>query len=257
MKFYVFAAEGKTPSERAFLEAGKALGIPTEMYFSANSADIIIYLPDENSKTREVCFSLDNDKPCLELPVFEENDVQGLVDEIIKFILQYKAKRVFTIGRGNPKNPSKDALMRLFVKTFSHPSLHVLEIPESNCNLSSRSKPVSIPPKRRARHIRRAWKPARRLSTGREQHLVKKENVQEVIKADKTPQVATQTQSSESNNKPLRRGFFGQDPRKFVNHQSCKSGAALPPPPLPPSNVKLDKKRLQPCQSSRLRRVRR
>lgn len=230
MSPYIFAAEGQSPGELAFLEAGTALGIPVETNQSAYSADILISFPSEGYTVSEVCYSYDQGKPCLQLPTFGDADVPGLVEEIIKFVLEHKAKRIFAISRRNgcPLKISEDIIMRLFVRTFSHPNLSISK------SENEEFTPQIITPKRHAR-CRRALKPIRKkapnqLKNGEkpQQHQEKSLNVE--IKSEPTTE-----QSPIPTKRSVSRGFFGQDPRKFVKNRKSGTTCGAPPPPPPPT----------------------
>jgi len=230
MRPYIFAAEGQSPGELAFIEAGKALGIQAETNQSVYSADILISLPNEGARVSEVTRSCDQGKPCLQLPVFGNEDLPGLVEEIIKFVVEHQARRVFVVnGRihdGGPLTTSKDMLMRLFVRAFSHPSLISSSV---NRTLTTAA------PKRQPRY-RRTLKPMRRRKHYQEKNG---ENSQQAL--DKSLQgeikaITTTDQSPTLTKKSVRQGFFGQDPRKFV--KTCKpegTACGVPPPPPRPS----------------------
>jgi len=226
MSPYIFAAEGQSPGERAFLEAGKALGIPIETNQSAYSADILISLPNESSTVSEVSYSYDQGKPCLQLPVFGDADVPGFVEDIIKFVVEHKAKRIFAISTriGSPLTISEDILMRLFVRAFSHPTLSLSENEEFIPQITT--------PIRKSR-CRRAWKPARRKTPNQEENGKKSQQAQDKSLNGQLKSNTTTEQSQTSTKTSVSRGFFGQDPRKFV--KNCQSGCGVPPPPRPPS----------------------
>jgi len=233
MSPYIFAAEGQSPGELAFIEAGKALGIRVETNQSAYSADILISLPNQGRRVTEVARSYDQGKPCLELPVFGDSDVPALVEEIVEFVAEHQARRVFVINGGShdvkPLTTSQDLLMRLFVRTFSHPSLNTSELARVN-----RTHPITAP-KRQVRY-RRARKPARRRKNNQEENEEISQKVEEKPLKGEAKACTTIDQSSTSTWKPVRRGFFGQDPRKFVKSRKPEGNACgVPPPPPPPS----------------------
>lgn len=230
MSPYIFASEGQSPCELAFLEAGTALGIPVETNQSAYSADILISFPNEGSIMSEVTYSYDQGKPCLQLPVFGDADVPGLVEEIIKFVLEHKAKRIFAISRriGCPLKISEDIIMRLFVRTFSHPNLSISKLENEEFT------PQIITPKRQSR-CRRAWKPIRKMKPNQQKNGETPQQPQEKslkleLKSDKTIE-----QSPASTKSTVCRGFFGQDPRKFIKNRQSGNACGVPPPPPPPS----------------------
>jgi len=229
MSPYIFAAEGESPGELAFLEAGKALGISVESNQSSYLADILISLPTESSTVSEISYSYDRGKPCLQLPVFGDAEVPGYVEEIIKFVVEHKAKRIFVISSsiGCPLKISEDILMRLFVRAFSHPTLSLSKLENEECT------PQIITPKRQPR-CRRAWKPIRKRTpnqteNGKKPTQAKDKSLNEQLKSN-----ATTEQSPGSTKRSVSRGFFGQDPRRFV--KNCQSGTAcgILPPPRPP-----------------------
>jgi len=235
MSPYIFTAGGQSPGEQAFIEAGKALGIRVETNQSAYSADILISLPTEGRRVSEVTRSCDQGKPCIQLPVFGDADIPALVEEIIEFVVEHQARRVFVInGRSQDVGPlttSEDLLMRLFVRTFSHPSLNISE-PDS----VDQPPPVTAP-KRQAR-FRRSWKPTRRRKNFQEKDEENSQKIEEKPLQDEIKASATIKQSSTSTEKSVRRGFFGQDPRKFVKSRKPEGNACGAPPPPPRPSLK-------------------
>jgi len=232
MSPYIFTAGGQSPGEQAFIEAGKALGIRVETNQSAYSADILISLPKEGRRVSEVTRSCDQGKPCIQLPVFGDADIPALVEEIIEFVVEHQARRVFVINGGShvvrPLTTSEDLLMRLFVRTFSHPSLSISEPDRVD------QTPPIMAPKRQARY-RRAWKPTRRRKNSKEKVEENSQKIEEKSLQEETKASATIDQSSTSTQKSVRRGFFGQDPRKFVKSRRPGNTCGAPPPPPPPS----------------------
>jgi len=228
MSPYIFAAEGQSPGELAFLEAGKALGISVERNQSSYSADILISLPNESSKVSEISYSYDHGKPCLQLPVFGDVEVPGFVEEIIKFVVEHKAKRIFVISTriGCPLKISEDILMRLFVRAFSHPTLSLSKLDNEEAT------PQVITPKRQSR-CQRVRKPIRKRKPNQTVNVEKPQQAQDTSLNGQLKSNTATEQSPVSAKRSVSRGFFGQDPRKFVN---CQSGTScgIPPPPQPP-----------------------
>jgi len=229
MSPYIFAAEGQSPGELAFLEAGKALGISVERNQSSYSADILISLPNESSTASEISYSYDHGKPCLQLPVFGDAEVPGYVEEIIKFVVEHKAKRIFVINTrsGCPLKISEDILMRLFVRAFSHPTLSLSKLENEKVT------PQIITPKRQSR-CRRAWKPIRKRKPNQTENVKKPHPSQDKSLNGQLISNTTTEQSPVSTKKTVSRGFFGQDPRKFVKNRQSGTSCGIPPPPQPP-----------------------
>jgi len=229
MSPYIFAAEGQSPGERAFLEAGKALGIPIETNQSAYSADILISLPNESSTVSEVSYSYDQGKPCLQLPVFGDADVPGFVEEIIKFVVEHKAKRIFAISTriGCPLKIPEDMLMRLFVRAFSHPTLSISKL-ENEVFTPQITTPI------RQSRCRRVWRPTRKTKPNQEENGKKSQQAPEKSLNGLLKSGTMTEQSPASTKRSVSRGFFGQDPRKFVKNSQSGIGCGIPPPPPPP-----------------------
>jgi len=231
MSPYIFTAGGQSPGEQAFIEAGKALGIRVETNQSAYSADILISLPKEGRRVSEVTRSCDQGKPCIQLPVFGDADIPALVEEIIEFVVEHQARRVFVINGRSHLTTSEDLFMRLFVRTFSHPSLNISELDRVD------RTPSIMAAKRQARY-RRAWKPTRRRKNYQEKNQENSQKIDENPLQEETKASPTIDKSSTSIQKSVRRGFFGQDPRKFVKSRKPEGNACGAPPPPPPLPLK-------------------
>jgi len=146
MSSYVFIAEGRSALERAFLEAGTALGLKTERcpnHVSIKTADVMICFPDELNRVDVVTICEVEGISCLALPEIEEESVPELTLELVKFISIYHPKEIVAFGGsetpGDCGKTTETQIMRLFVKAFSHTELlHV-----DNLNTPSLPSPSS------------------------------------------------------------------------------------------------------------------
>lgn len=134
MSSYVFIAEGRSSLERAFLEAGTALGFQTERrpnHDSIKTADVMICFPDKLNRVDVITICEVEGISCLALPEIEEERVPEFTLELVKFISIYHPKEIVAFGGsevpGEVGKTTDTQIMRLFVKAFSHTELIQVE----------------------------------------------------------------------------------------------------------------------------------
>jgi len=157
MSSFIFIAEGCSSLERAFLEAGTALGFQTwrrPNHLSLKTADVLICFPDEINQTKKITICDVEGKSCLALPEIEEKRVPELTLELVKFISIYLPREIVAFGgsdvAGEVGKTTETQIMRLFVKAFSHTELlhvedlRVSPLPSLDVNRKNLLSPSSI-----------------------------------------------------------------------------------------------------------------